>query len=339
MASVCARKALGMSLVAIPGLNPAAYQPHSLHSSASAWPETNCYVDLWIGILNALGLDPFAMLPFSFGADFEGDQWTFLKPSLDDFWTLYGIDVQELNLWDKLADHVREQIARGRLPLVEVDSFYLPDTQGMAYRMEHTKTTVGVNALDLEREQLGYFHNGGYYALEGEDLRGVLRIGLAAGGESLPPYAEFAKMDSRFRLPPDCLREASLLSARRHLSRRPKQNPLTKFRACLAVDTAMDDDRPDAAAHYHRYAFATFRQLGSGFQMAAAYVRWLEEQRPFGLTDAAEAFDGISDSAKALLFKMARAVNAKKPLPYEAALDSMEANWQIGFDALAARLG
>lgn len=329
---------MGMSAaIVIPGLDPVAWQPHTLQSSATAWPETNCYADLWIGILNALRFDPTAMLPFSFSADFEGDQWTFIKPSLEDLWALYGIDVQELNLWDRLCDHVHQQVSRGRLPLVEVDSFYLPDTAGTAYQNEHSKTTIGVNALDLERETLSYFHNGGYYALTGEDLRGVLRIGSATNGECLPPYAEFAKLNNRVLLPPHCLLEASLSAARRHLARCPKQNPLTKFRICLAADAIAE--RTDTISYYHRYAFATFRQLGSAFQMAAAYVRWLEAQHPFGLTETALALDGISDSAKALLFKMARAVNTKKQFQYETSLETMEANWQIAFDALTDRLG
>ena len=73
--------------------------------------------------------------------------------------------------------------------------------------------------------------------------------------------------------------------------------------------------------------------------MAAAYVRWLEEPRPFGISEAAASFDGISDAAKALLFKMARAVSTRKPLQYEAVLDTMEAHWQSGFDILSAELG
>ena len=325
---------MGMNVV-IPGLDPDTYRPHALHGAESTWPETNCYADLWIGVLNALGLDPHAMLPFCFAADFEGDQWTFLKPSLDDLWTLYGIDVQELNVWDVLADHVREQVGRGNLPLVEVDSFYLPDTAGTAYRQAHTKTTVGVNTLDLDGERLDYFHNGGYYALGGDDLRGVLRIGDALS-VGLDPYAEFVKLGRILRLSPDRLRETSLAVARGHLSRRPRQNPLSQYRERLAAEAERSPDSPE---RYHRRAFATVRQLGAAFQMASAYLLWLEAQRPSGLCGAAGAFDGLSDSSKALLFKMARAANTGKPLQYESLIDKMEADWQAGFDALADRLG
>ena len=324
------------SNTAIPGLDTALFRPHTLHDEAAAWPETNCYIDLWIGVLHALGHEPTAMLPFCFGADFEGDQWTFLKPSLDDLWTLYGIEVQELNLWDVLPAHIQEQVARGHLPLVEVDSFYLPDTVGTAYRSRHAKTTIGINVLDLEAERMEYFHNRGYFALGSEDLRRVLRMG-GADDDCLAPYAEFAKLSRCRTLSHGRLLEVSLSSARRHLERRPSQNPFGGFRAHLAANT--DARLAGSADDYHRYAFASVRQLGAAFQMAAAYLRWLEAQRAFGLADAAVSFDGVSDSAKALLFKMARAVNTGKPLQYGALLDTMEANWQAGFDALSARLG
>ena len=38
---------------AIGGLDPATYRPHRLHDIERHWPETNCYVDLLIEVLNA----------------------------------------------------------------------------------------------------------------------------------------------------------------------------------------------------------------------------------------------------------------------------------------------
>ena len=63
-------------------LDPARHTRHELHDLDRDWPETNCYVDLWIEVLHAAGLDPHAMLPFVFAIDVEGDQWTFVKPPL-----------------------------------------------------------------------------------------------------------------------------------------------------------------------------------------------------------------------------------------------------------------
>ena len=55
-----------------------------IHRADRDWAETNCYVDIWIELLHAWGFEPIAALPFTFGIDFEGDQWTFYKPPLAD---------------------------------------------------------------------------------------------------------------------------------------------------------------------------------------------------------------------------------------------------------------
>ena len=130
-------------IAVFPGLDPAGYKPHALHSSERMWPETNCYVDLWIEVLAAQGLAPEAMLGFTLTQDFEGDQFTFFKVPLEDLEELYDIRVTELAIFDSVESHVAEQIGRGRLCLVEMDSYFMPDTQGVGYRNEHGKTTVG----------------------------------------------------------------------------------------------------------------------------------------------------------------------------------------------------
>ena len=104
------------------------YIAHKLHSDDRTWPETNCYVDLWIELLHARGLEPLAGLAFTLGLDYEGDQFTFYKFPHNDLRMLYGIEVQELNLWRPLEVHAAQQYELGRVLLVEVDAFYLPDT-------------------------------------------------------------------------------------------------------------------------------------------------------------------------------------------------------------------
>ena len=87
-----------------PSLRPDGYRPHALHSSERIWPETNCYVDLWIEVLNAMRLPPEAMLGFTLTQDFEGDQFTFFKVPLEDLESLYGIRVTELAIFDRVED-------------------------------------------------------------------------------------------------------------------------------------------------------------------------------------------------------------------------------------------
>src|SRR4051795_7634725 len=122
-------------------LDPTRYQRHPIHGADRHWAETNCYVDVWVELLHALGFEPIAALPFTLAIDFEGDQWTFFKFALADLHELYGLDVQELAIWRPLVAHIEEQVTLGRPVLVELDSFHLPDTAGSAYRIAHVKST------------------------------------------------------------------------------------------------------------------------------------------------------------------------------------------------------
>ena len=216
------------------GLDPETYRPHALHDAERMWPETNCYVDLWIEVLNAFGTAPEAMLGFSLTQDFEGDQFTFFKVPLEDLETLYGIRCTELAIFDRVESHVATQIARGRLCLVEMDSFYMPDTRGVAYRQEHGKTTVAINRLDLENKRLDYFHNAGFFRLEGEDFDGLFH--LNDGPEDLPflPYTEFSKFPEQR---PDAahLRQAAKRLLAAHFARRPAENPVAAFAKVLGA--------------------------------------------------------------------------------------------------------
>lgn len=161
-------------------LDPATYARHRIHTQERRWAETNCYVDVWVELLHAWGFEPLAAAPFTVTIDFEGDQWTFFKFPLADLLELYGLDVQELAIWRPLVAHVEEQIGLGRPVLVELDSFYLPDTAGSAYKLAHVKSTVAATMIDVEAQRLGYFHGQGYYELHGDDFVNVFRLNGAA---------------------------------------------------------------------------------------------------------------------------------------------------------------
>ncbi|TBR26043.1 MAG: DUF1839 family protein, partial [Reyranella sp.] len=146
------------------GLSPATWRPSALHGGDRVWPETNCYVDLWVELLPALGHSVEAALPFTVLQDFEGDQFTFFKFPLEDLQALFGLSVQELAIYESVEAQAMAQLRRGRPVLVEVDAFWLPDA-GEAYRKAHVKTSVAVMALDPARRRFGYFHGAGYHEL------------------------------------------------------------------------------------------------------------------------------------------------------------------------------
>ena len=309
------------------GLDPAAYSTHVLHDSARMWPETNCYIDLWIEVLNTLGLPPEAMLGFTMGQDFEGDQFTFFKVPLEDLEALYGIRCTELAIYDDVERHIAVQIARGRLCLVEMDSFYMPDTKGVAYRSEHGKTTVAINRLDPVGRELDYFHNGCFFRLDGEDYDGVFQKNQPADALPFLPYTEFAKFTERPPAEAEIRQTARRLMAF-HFARRPAENPIRAFAKVFAAEVEAIADRPFSV--FHKYAFNTLRQVGANFELAGSHLDWLSPE----FAAASSAARRLSEAAKSVQFQMARAVTRRKFEPLHAALDPAAEAW----DAMVGQL-
>ena len=86
-----------------------------------------------------------------------------------------------------------------------------------------------------------------------------------------------------------------------------------------------------------RGRFATLRQLGATFELAALYLEWLGAHGEKELETAHFAFQDISSGAKALVLKAARAVNAKKSVDFAPMLDDMTVAWDVGMDCLKGR--
>jgi hypothetical protein len=58
-----------------------------------------------------------------------------------------------------------------------------------------------------------------------------------------------------------------------------------------------------------------------------------------GLDAAATDLETVGNTAKTLQFKLARAVNARKPVDFAPMLDTMETAWASALDLLDRRLG
>ncbi len=310
------------------------YQPHAIHSQERDWAETNCYVDVWIEQLHALGFEPIAAMPFSLGIDFEGDQWTFFKFQLADLYQLYGIEVQELAVWKPLVTHITEQIALGRPVLVELDSMYLPDTAGTAYKIAHVKTTVAVNSIDIENKKLGYFHAQGYYQLEGDDFNNVFRLDEKFNDSYLEPYVEIAKLNKSEKLDTKQTVQKSITLLKNQLMRMPKVNPFDSFKLQLEKD--LEWLKGEDIDMFHQYSFATLRQLGACFELASVYLNWLSENGETGLEKASEQYQQISAAAKVYQFKLARVVSRGKAIELTA-IDEMAKFWETGKNILQAK--
>ncbi len=318
-----------------PHLTPETYRRSELHDPGREWPETNCFMDLWIEIINALGQNPVAALGFTVAQDFEGDQFTFFKFPPEDLALLYGAKLMELAIYDCVESHALEQIERGRLPAIEVNGFYLPDTKGLSYRLEHTKTAIGINRLDPVAKRMDYFHNAGLFTLEGEDYDAILgkNLDAAAKATRLFPYSEFVKFDP----PPKGLdlHQTAVSLLRKHLATRPSDNPVAAFQTRIREKAHYLAQREPA--YFHKYAFNTCRQLGANFELLADHLLWLSQQGEPGLEAAVAASKAIATGAKSFQFQLARAAAKKKFEGLAAQLDPLVAHHQTALDALSAR--
>ncbi|MEQ1855838.1 MAG: DUF1839 family protein [Longimicrobiales bacterium] len=318
-------------------LDAASYQRHLVHGQGRVWAETNCYVDVLIELLHGLGFEPIAAMPFTLRIDFEGDQWTFFKFPHADLLELFGLDVQELNPWrGRLAEHVDEQVGLGRPVLVELDSYFLPDTHGTAYKLAHVKSTVAVNEIDIAARHMGYFHGQGYYHLDGQDFADIYQLEGLVHERMLPPYIEYVKILDRPKLEGRALVDASVSTLRRHVALLPETNPFRTFRARFERDLQWLMAEPIDA--FHTYSFATFRQYGACFELVETYLAWLARGGEQGLDEAVAAFRDISSTTKTLQFQLARAMARKRELPLEP-LDQAAALWNRGMSVVRERYG
>ncbi len=310
------------------GHEPASYRPHRLHGEGPSYPETNCYADLLIELLHACGYEPLAMLGHVLRVDFEGDQWTFFKPPPQDLEALFGIDIHEMQPYRPLPVQMAEQIERGRTIIVELDSFYLPDTAATSYGREHVKSSVAAEAVDPEAETLRYFHGAGLYELCGDDFRGVFRHGEFSS-DVLPPYTELVRFDAGPALEGGALRQAAAGLLRHHLARRPDGNPFERFGVHL--EERLPELLSGSLEEYHAYVFATTRMAGAAFELAGSHIEWLlgrDGER------AVVAMTEIVDACKAISFRLAR----RRPFDPAPLLATMAQGYENAITALRTRV-
>lgn len=321
-----------MRATAIDGLDPAHYLKHRLHAEERMWVEKNCYIDIWIELVHALGLEPLAMLGRAIAIDFEGDQWTFFKPDHGDVFRLYGLDAQELNVWKPLHEHALEHLRSGKVISTEADAFWLPDTAGTDYQQKHTKTTIVLVDVDMDRRQLGYFHNAGYFRLTGHDFARTFRLDELPDPTFLPLFAETVRIDRRVVRAPAELRQLAHTLLAGYLARQPSIDAIDRFGSRMAADLPELVER--GLNYYHSWAFGSTRQLGACAELLAEHLRWLADSSPGPFVDAAEALEEVSRSSKTLILKGARIVNARRGAELHDTFASMSEAWRRAMHAI-----
>lgn len=294
-------------------------------SAECDWPTTNCYIDVWMRMLAAWGLEPIAGLGVTITQDYEGDQFTFFKYLPEDLELLHGVVVAELSIYRSLEEQIEQQVRLGHAVLVEVDSYHLPDTRATSYRTQHTKTTIAVDLIDIAGGRLEYFHNEGRHNLVGDDYAGIFRkLPGQQSSDALPPYVEFIKR----RFPPltgRALADAAIQLLRKHLRRRPDDNPIKRYREDFPRHAEWLIAHPDC---FHDYAFNNFRQLGANFELLARHIDWLQARGLADLSAIREAARTISATAKAMQFKVARIASKGRFDPCTTLFDTLDQSYE-----------
>ncbi|MCO4098127.1 MAG: DUF1839 family protein [Gemmatimonas sp.] len=323
----------------LPGLSANGYARHALHDVDALWVEKNCYVDVLIELLHTLGLEPLALLGSTASVDFDGDGFTFYKPDHEDLRAFYGVDIQELNVWRPLLDHAVHHLGDGKFLITEANAFWLPDTSGTDYRRHHVKTTIVIADVDVDARRLGYFHNAGYFELDGEDFDRTFRaMPPTPDAVALPLFAEVVRVDRRRTSGPQELAAMARERLRVHVARRPRTNPVARFQAHFEAYLPTMQER--GLPHYHAWAFATTRQLGASMELLARHLEWLARITPsVPLDEAAAQFLQLSATAKAFVLKAARAVNGKRPFDDTGTFGAMSDAWSRSMTQLAAEIG
>lgn len=323
--------------------------PVPLHTSERIWTETNCYLDLWIEALGRFGVDPRPVLGPALRAGTDSSQWSFVKPEPTELRRLYGIEVTELNVWRPLLEHVEETLAAGASLTVEVDSYWLPDTEGVGYRTAHGKTSLLPVAVDRTRGTLTYLHNSGCHELSGEDFAAVFgsadgsgadAASLAAAGNLVPlPYVERVGLPERVT-PADPPVAVDLLRAHAADADPDAVRPLAE--RVLADLPWIGEAGPEG---FHLWSFGTLRAAGSTAELCGDVCDWLAATDPgvtgvdrAGAAEAATSFRSCAETAKSVQFRLARAARGRAVDP-SGGLDGMAASLERGVDLLTGALG
>jgi hypothetical protein len=239
---------------------------------------------------------------------------------------LYRVDIHEMQPVGSLPDQIALQLQHGRTMLVELDSFYLPDTSATDYRRNHVKSTVAIDAIDQLSETLIYFHNTGLFQLSSNDYRGIFRLDDPRE-DQLPPYLEIARFDLGPAPRGEELRATARECLRHHLRYRPRKNPFEAFAAQLARDLPiLLQGDPES---FHAYAFATVRMAGAAFDLLRAHVDWLLDG------DSEEAFAPVVEGCQILSFRLAR----RRPFDPASTIDAMARAWASGMSGLELAIG
>lgn len=253
------------------------YWLYLLYSQEMVWKQINCYVDMWFEVFWWWGFNLYVVLLFMIVFDFEGDQFMFFKFLYDELEWFYGIVVQEYLIYELFDQYIEMQVVCGYLMIVEVDVWFLFDMCGSSYCMQYMKMMIGIDVIDCEKQQIGYFYNSGYYVVEDFDYNGFVGGSLLM---MLLLYVECVKWC--FVLFDECVFcEVLLVVLQCYLWCLLVVDLIVVFCWQLQVDVFIFVEV--LFEYFYVYLFNLVWQFGVNFELFGYYVCWLQVSGCIGL--------------------------------------------------------
>ena len=305
------------------GLDPATYRPHALHAGERTYRETNCYTDVLIELLHARGDEPLAALGSHRAHGLRGRPVDVLQAAARATWSCSsGSTSTRCSPTGRCPRQIAEQLAAGRTLIVELDSWYLPDTAATSYRDRARQDARSPSRRSTATASgCATSTTPGCYELDGERLPGRRSaLGGGSADDVLPPYTELVAVRRRAAARRrGAARRGARAAAPSTSTRVRPANPVRALRraARRAICRAARRATPPTTTptRSRRSAWSA-----PAFEIGASHVDWLLGA---AATSAAAALRRIVDGSKVLSFKLAR----RRPFDPEPAIDALAAAW------------
>ena len=265
--------------------------------------------------------------------DFEGDHFTFSKFPSEDLNLLYSVRVQELAIYDSLEGHLATQIERGRMPIVEVDGFFLPDTRGTSYRRDAPRRRRSPSTCSIRpaRRRRLFSQRRILFPRVATDYDGLLIDAGRRRRRPCYPYADFVKFGCHDDV--GDLRAAARALLCKHVGERPTANPVAAFRSRIGEQAyAIAQKSPECVSRirvqHAAPARRQFRTAGEPSRLARRRHEPLRRRR-------ARVPSALSSGAKSFQFQLARAIARKRFDGLAAHLDPLVAHYDRALDLVS----
>ena len=247
-------------------------------AATATYTETNCYTDILIELLHARGDEPLAALGLHAADGLRGRPVDVLQAAPERPRSAVRRSTStRCSRTGRCPSRSPSRSRRGRTMIVELDSWYLPDTAATSYRTRAREDSV-VARGDRPRGRAAALlpQRRRSTSSSGEDYRGVFRLGREFSGDVLPPVHRARPLRRR----PAAARATSCASAAREAAA-PRTRAPPGRRTRSSASAPQLDARPAAAARGRRSATTTpTRSRPCGWparrsRSARSHVDWL----------------------------------------------------------------